>query len=618
MPFLIIAQSEVTASALWQIMGGGAVSDPRFESQCILLRQFLNPTDKGVNAFTIAADRIESHLADAGRMPTTVIVDSVASDAMNPIDSGDLWNSVLALLVLAFPEVNWVFGEDSSHRFTEWHSLFTVLDKPLRNPLFDPTGLRNVVRENANKKGNCTIPTREKLAAAIDEEVHYALFHAYTAYRFGYRADAVTSWKLMEKLFGVLDGKKHEFHLLLEDVNLYFPDRPAKTHLSTFEKFEHNDDGDQGRAEHCAKLGYGRGHQASSTKPTPLESSEFRIIVTSGHSGASSDTMEGNRQYVKSHKKNGWGYVLKPTGGMFDLWAKARLFERLQPHERGRAGGSRPGLAPGFEWPPKPDGNNPTRSVAHSAPGKLMLVASHLVRRADALRAESNTVEECIRGAVLATEAVELLGYRTPTLALQALELKQWFETKAEVAFVGVGHHFQLTRRFKEIERETRVAARYYNKSRRDAAALDAAVTIANRLTLVFREAGQFDEEEACLRKLRWWNRKLSFSRARNKYHLLPGLGILAYAEWMISSLGWFLLSVAAWMLLITLIWWSWTQPGHSWQDAVQGAIGSFVGSSFETKQGFGILILSGFGSVLGFFHLGVFVSFLYSAIARK
>jgi hypothetical protein len=247
-----------------------------------------------------------------------------------------------------------------------------------------------------------------------------------------------------------------------------------------------------------------------------------------------------------------------------------------------------------------------------------MLVASHLVRRADALRESANTVEECIRGAVLSTDALELLGYRTPTLALQALELKQWFETKAEVAFVGVGHHFQLKRRFREIERETRVAARFHHKGRRDASALDSAVTIANRLTLVFREAGQFDEEEECLRKLRWWNRKLSFRRARDKYHLWPGLALLAYAEWMISSLGWLLLSVAAWMLLLALLWWAWTMDGHSWDAAVKGTLEAFIGSGIETDQGEGIVFLSSFSAMLGFFHLGVFVSYLYSAIARK
>jgi hypothetical protein len=594
------------------------VEDRKIASQCLVLDKAHSFSDQGVGNFEIAASRIEALISDARHLPVTVFVDSIAPDKMDPINDNGSWNSVLAMLVLAFPESNWVFGivEGDGYDWAEMNSLSSRAGKPWHSALFDPTGLRNGVRGRANESRdgrNLELPQRSKVAAAIDEEIHYALFHAYTAYRFGYRANAVTSWNLMKTLFGdtiSTDTKvsPHDMDLLLEDVNLYFPDRPQNTHLSSFEPYDEKGE-EQGRAHHCRRLGY---------DVARVENSTFRIIVTSGHSGASSETMSANRKFVKTNKPGGWGFVLKPTGGMFDLWAKARLFERLQPPERGGIGGSRSGLAPSFSWPPKAVENVSANNAPHSAPGKLMLVASHLVRRADALRAEASTVEECIRGAVMATEALELLGYRTPTLALQALELKQWFEAKAEVAFVGVGHHFQLKRRFREIERETRVAARFHHRSRRDAAALDAAVTIANRLTLVFREAGQFDEEEECLRKLRWWNRKLSFRRARNRYHLWPGLALLAYAEWMISSLGWLLLSVAGWMLLMALVWWTWTMDAHSWEAAVKGTLEAFIGSGIETDQGPGIVFLSSFSAMLGFFHLGVFVSYLYSAIARK
>jgi hypothetical protein len=624
MSYLILAQSDVTARALgaWlELLGEPPLQGdvarkgeaPRLDDpRCIVMESLVRNGDQGVAAFETVSDQISKALAEGHSMPITVLVDSVNADQLNPLSEGGGWDSLLALLILAMPEVRWVFGVIRAEPdWKDWHSLAALISKPWRNPLLDATGLRNEVRKLAEKTKAHGVPQRSQQAAAIDEEVHYAIFHAYSAYRFGYRADAVTSWKLMEALFdGDQKDKPHGFDLLLEDVNLYFPDRPARTHLSTFAIYHHEKDGEQGRALHCKTLGY---------ETSNLKKSKFRIIVTSGHSGSSPDTMEKNRLYVKKNNPTGWGFVLKPTGGTFDLWEKARLFERLQPSKKGGEGGSRAGLAPDFFWPPpKSATNDPSADSAHSAPGKLMLVATHLVRRADALRADANTVEECIRGAVLATEAVELLGYRTPTLALQALELKQWFETKAEVAFVGVGHHFQLERRFKEIERETNFAARFHHRGRRDAAALDASVTIANRLTLVFREAGQFDEEEECLRKLRWWNRKLTFRRARNKFYLWPGLGLLAYAEWLISSLGWLLLSVAGWMLLIALAWWALQPADKSWADAVEGVISSFIGSGVVTDAGSPVIFISVFTALLGFFHLGVFVSFLYSAIARK
>lgn len=630
MSYLILAQSEVTARALgaWLELLGERPLQVQAEDKhladdrCMVVEQLTRNGDQGVGAFELVVNRITKGMAESTPLPITVLVDSVKPGNLDPLGESGSWDSLLAMLILAVPEVRWVFGVISGEPdWKAWHSLPALISEPWRNPLLDPSGLRDGIRkvaDAASKKRKIGLATRSHRAAAIDEEVHYALFHAYAAYRFGYRADAVTSWKLMERLFGpdqkVIEsdsGKharkdNHGFHLLLEDVNLYFPDRPPDKGLSRFEL---------SRASNCWKLGYGP--QRLTEAGEPAESSKYRIIVSSGHSGASTDTMTQNREYVKANKPKGWGFVLKPTGGMFDLWAKARLFERLKPNRDGGQESDRPGLAPGFVWPPKSDKNSPTGNAAHSAPGKLMLIASHLVRRADSLREEANTVEECIRGAVLATDAVELLGYRTPTLALQALELKQWLESKAEVAFVGVGHHFQLTRRFKEIERETKVASRFHHKSRRDAAALDAAVTIANRLTLVFREAGQFDEEEECLRKLRWWNRKLSFSRARNKFYLWPGLGMLAYAEWLISSLGWLLLSVAVWMLLIALAWWPLLPASKTLFDAVAGAVNSFIGSGITTDNGW-LVALSTFSALLGFFHLGVFVSFLYSAIARK
>lgn len=614
MPYLLLAQSEVTARALgaWlELLGEPPLQADEsrlHDARCIVVDSLVRNGDQGVGAFESVVNQITKGMAESAPLALTVLVDAVKPSELNPLSDGGTWNSLVAMLILATPEVRWVFGVISipPSEFEEWHSLSALLTKPWRNPLMDPTGLRNHVKRVANSKRALGIPDRRQRAAAIDEEAHYATFHAYTAYRFGYRADTVTSWDLMRRLFSG-GSENHGFQLLFEDVNLYFSDRPEEKHISTFGVFS-KEGHDQGRAHHCAKLGY---------ETVGLETSDFRIIVTSGHSGASPSKMVSNQKYVKDHKKDGWGYVLKPTSGMFDLWNKARLFERLQPGLCAIPDIHRQGLAPSFLWPPEKEESSQSGSGAHSAPGKLMLIASHLVRRADTLRPDANTVEECIRGAVLATEALELLGYRTPTLALQALELKQWFETKAEVAFGGVGHHFEVERRFEEIERETKVAGRFHDSKSRNASALNAAVGIANQLVLVFRDAGQFEEEEECLRKLRWWNRKLSFMTARSYWHW-PGLAFLAYAEWLISSLGWLLLSVAAWLLVVIVVWAAFSTNQWDWKCAIEGTMESFIGSGVETGQGKWVLLLSGISAMLGFFHLGVFVSFLYSAIARK
>lgn len=71
-----------------------------------------------------------------------------------------------------------------------------------------------------------------------------------------------------------------------------------------------------------------------------------------------------------------------------------------------------------------------------------MLIAETLLRRAEIFASEACTVKDYIKGAVLATEALEMLGGRTATLSLVALGLNHQFEVLAECAFVGVGYHF--------------------------------------------------------------------------------------------------------------------------------------------------------------------------------
>lgn len=525
------------------------------------------------------------------------------------------WENLLGMMILTFPEIRWIFLGNTPVKSPElsMHTI-EVLDKPLREPLCDPTGLRKFVRKNSSK----SLPLRTSRAAAIDEETSYALFHAYTAYRFGYLADPVRSWELMNYFFGKRALPKHGYQLLLEDVNLSFPDNTIRNfsdksdeskevHLSNFGVEEVNEGGDlkkTGRACHCPRL----------TDNPDIENSDFRIIVSGGHFGAGVNKVNINLEFIKRYKGlEKSGFVLKPVGGMFDLWAQAKLFKRL-PRRRDKEGNLiQKGHAPGFYWPPQ---STNSKNESHSAPGKLMLIAQHLVRRADAMRSISNTVEECIHGAVLATDALELLSYQTPTLALQALCLKHEFEVKAEVAFLGVGHHFDLRHRLEELEREVKAASRFFDKSRCRSAELDTLVSIGNRLMLVFREAGQFDEEMACLVRIRSWHRKLRRKQARNPLSLTAN-GVMGYAEWLLASPVYFFGALLFWYLLLVTLW-----SGVTDLSLLQSL--SISWNAFTAGEPKGIaenptdFLLHVFGSSVGIFHFGVFISYLYSAVTRK
>lgn len=628
--YLILAQSEATANALslWvKLLAGECHSD--CEQQTIIWEeQSVGLEEKFVLAYQTLTHRLEMAAADfAGSIPINeiiVLVDTVQLSSLNPLTSADSWDSMIAMLILTFPEIKWIFAvvSETDALPRQDHSLRSLLFKPISNPLFDATGLRDFIRRVVNikllAKKNAHIPVRPEKAAAIDEETSYALFHAYTTYRFGYRAEVVCSWSLMNYLFGkpaedrLRDDKKrgHGFHLLLEDVNLNFPDKPGSTHLSTFAQRTKN--GKPGRATHCPLL---------KDNPTQ-ENSKLRIIVTSGHSGADADKMKANRAFVEAYKgKGGVGFVPKPVGGMFDLWNKAKLFTRLNPRRDPTEAGRYRGQAPGFFWPPLPT-DAAAEAGGHSAPGKLMLIAQHLVRRADALRDTANTVDECIRGAVLATDALELLRYQTPTLALQALCLKHEFEVKAEVAFLGVGYHFDLKRRLDELERDVKAASRYFQKRRRRAAELDTLVSIGNRLMLAFREAGQFDEEQSCLARIRYWHRCLRFHQTKNPLEHLANL-FMAYAEFLLAKPTRFLAALFVWYVVLVGLWLMFDLPrdkdgASQFIAAASAAWNTFAAANPGQATGPEEYALNVIGSAAGLFHLGVFISYLYSVVTRK
>ena len=664
--YLILAQSKVTAKALRKWLELLGQSDKKFSETALIVSPEVASSDKeaSVRTYEYLVGQIEELASDTSGGITlsgvTILVDTVKPHRLNPLAEGG-WDHLLSMLILTFPEIHWVFGMISSYpklntssgngaiekeqmeikeswdRIETFHSLPSLLTLPDRVTYFDTTALRNFVRRIANlqlltaqqekstKEGTgisektltelkkSLLPMRSKAAAAIDEEINYAYFHAYIAYRFGYRSDAVRSWALMEHLFHDTseEKKSHDFDLLLEDVNLNFPDKPGSIHLSTFAA--KGSDGNDGRAGRCNLL------------RVEKEDSRFRIIVTSGHSGADTDKMTANFDFIKGYKgREKCGYVSKPVGGMFDLWKNAKLYHRLNPRENnGEMAGRYNGQAPGFFWPPLPS-EQAEAAGGHSAPGKLMLICQHLLRRADALRISANTVEECIRGAVLATDALEILRYQTPTLALQALCLKHEFEVKAEVAFLGVGHHFDLQHRMEELEREIKQAASFFEKKRRRVAELDTLVSIGNRLMLVFREAGQFDEEMDCLIRIRSWHRQLRRKQSRTLLDRIAN-GIVGYAEWLLGSPIRFVGMLLLWYICLWGLWGLtgslklWVSEGSDLVvTSAAAAWNSFVVTNPDRAKGLTELILVMTGSVLGIFHFGVFISYLYSAVSRK
>lgn len=610
--YLILSQSDVTARALkvWrELLGGSKAHGPEQMPAPIIFDPTSSPQEGGAGAYRTLVQRVE-HAAGCSRgysvlADTVVLVDIVHPGRLSAISDRSDWDHLIAMLVLTFPEFRWVFGviQEAGDFPVADHCLLSLLIKPARPALLDPTGLRQWVRARTNEdlrrttdQESTQLPCRGMRAASIDEEPEYAFLHAYAAYRYGFLSDVVTSWSLMEHLFAderQKAGVGHGFSLIFEDMRLNFPDKPATVHLSRLGGSAGDTGRDATRADHCPLLD--KDH----------DNSIWRILITTGQMGEDRDLVRDNEDYLLAKLMGRGAVVYKPVGGIVDLWDQAGLAADLFDSVR-------PGNANGFAWPPEFHGQG--RRAGHGSPGKLSLVATTLLQRASELRRTADTVLELVTGAVLAVEGTEMLGGKTPTLTLTGLRLKYEFEVKAECAFIGAGYHLRLKRRLEELDAEVNAVAGWFHRESQKKSAWDAKASILSRLTLIFREAGQQEEEQECLIALRRLNRKMSRPERLDPLAWLAHW-ILSYGEWLLGSFSRILLFTILWIVALTF--------AASLLPAIPGELPTSQASAwfFEgtTVKEPGVrLVLSWVGAVAGVFHLGILISYLYSLIARK
>jgi hypothetical protein len=606
--YLILAQSETTADALdaWlQLLGEVSVAEGN--PRRIVWKQKSSGGEAAIWAYESLVRRIEAAAnGEDGTLPlneVVVLVDTIRPDSLSAIYEGCSWDNLLAMLILSFPEIQWVFGfVRNDRKLPDKHKLASLWTTCHRDPLLDPTGLRECVRSQTNQAlgrsgDDLKLAHREKQAAAIDEERDYAYLNGYTAYRFGCRADVVTTWTLMQQLFSSKGGgekeQPHDYWLLLEDMSLNFADKPGHIHLLRLDKYEKNKQL-QGRAFWCLKL----------DSPSSLENSAYRILVTTGQARDDS-ILKTNVKYL-NRKKNGKGKpVFKPAKGMLGLWKDADL-----------------PVAPGFAWPPSPT-QIKTENGGHGSPGKLMLVAGTLIRRSRGLLDRTSSVGAAIRGAVLAIDALELTGGRTPTFAVDALTLKHHFEVMAECRFAGVAHQIETTLRWKDIEAETENISRWFQKKEMKKAKLNARMYVLNDLLRVFRENNKFAEEQYCMIRVRRLHNNLWMTQRWGRFVFLP---FLRYFELLMTSVLWFVTCVSIWVLIFG---WLFKQSGHypTYWHGLSDAISSIfsISAPFTHHLSPNAPPIPGFYAVLvcgailvGVTHLGVFVSHLYTIVSRK
>lgn len=598
-------------------------------------------TPQESEAFKQLADWIESHAQQAGgdaALRQTIVFVSLYDKRLaslhdlSPISTSTGQAAVVAMLVLAFPEVQWVFITPHwkywvnslnpsplsgrffrrAHLLGAGNTLANVLQIHERKylPLFDPSGLRHTIRARIRKhtddKNNPVapyVPLRLARAAAVDEEETYVYFMAYTAYRLGYQTQIVGSYGMMEEVFS---RKAVEYpELTFEDLYLNFADKPPRVHLSDLAEREHLFPG--------------------------VSEARRRIFVTVGHGRTNGEAIrERNREYLWSWKHGakagGRRYaktLYKPLSGIHDLWLKSGLRKQLRRNK---------GHADDYQWPPiDVAAGEPVGS--HSAPGRLLEIANHLLARANRILHSAQTVPEAVHGALLALDAQEYLGHRTPTTSLEALALKHILEVTAECKFYGVEYNKDVRSRFGEVERDLKSIGRWFRKKTRRLSVLNAEMGIVSALVMRFREYNQFDEEQECLACLRRLNRQL-WSRKHGAW-AAPFYLFRWYVDSLLGSVLVFVVAIVGWIGLLSFLFAAYcnchavTTPDKPMEiNAVLHGLGHAVTTFFAIQPahttaeieliGYPAFALGLLAVLAGFVHLGIFVSHLYSLIARR
>lgn len=616
--YLILAQSEVTALALnaWLSLLGHPPLSPGDKGLIVWPPDNVD-TNLMTSSYEFLAGQIEQAATNEdGTLPVDqviVLVDSMQPAELTAIYEKYTWENLLALLILSFPEIHWCFSLAFDPNLHIGNSLESLATPYVQNALFDSSGLRDLVRSQTNVHlrrlgDDLQLKVRTDRAAVVDEEKAYAYLHAYTAYRFGSRTDIVTTWGLMKHLFGDGDETPHGYWLLFEDMSLNFADKPHDVHLLRLDRCD--DDGIWGRANWCPKL----------DSRSPLENSDYRILITTGQA-RDDKTLAANETYLKETKQVGKGKTLfKPAEGIFGLWDKANLFSKKSWHKGSRDQIYCECLA-GDDALVSPNKQAGSGKKGHGAPGKLMLIAETLIRRSRALLNKTDCVETAVQGAVLATDAFELTGTRTPTTAVDALTLKHHFEVLAECQFYGVGHNIDTEYRWEDIQAETQQISHWFQPNEAKKAKLDAEIHILNRLIPVFRDHNKFDEEQQCMIRARrvhntLWLRKKPWRRLFTPF--------LRYFELLMRSFLWFFVCLGLCILLFAFLFMLTAPYASFWHGLFDSASSilaistpaSHVGSPADLK--FPYSVLACLAIVAGVTHLGVFVSHLYTLISRK
>lgn len=551
-------------------------------------------------AFEAISDILEDQLSQSAAFRRTklVLVTSHGDSGPRPLPESLLatdfthWSNLTALLVLAFPDIHWVFAttaaEDAAMTAAglQSHSLPPGNDHRLldiaeqlecgASPLFDPTGLRNFVKTGSfnsldvlNKRnGFARSPQRTGLALVIEDEVDVGGAVAYLHYRSGYRVQVVNTETQFRRAASLTSIARST-----ESATLEFPDGSGSS-----ERFKPN------------------------KRPVRLP-----VLTTLGAASRIIFTIDDNKATAPA-EDDGYSVIHSPFDGLLGLARQLGLEKSPQ----------------NFAWPPENRERGYTAG-RHAMPGYLTVAARRLLSRAELeLRAVH---ERCL----FALEAQELLLNRSPSLSLQAHKSRLTQEIRLEnsvptvLGGAATGHERRLQSRFREIEDEINsmlAVVASGDSARRDRLRRSLGAQLAGTMIDGYRQGYHFQEELAAIAK----RREFDFGGT------LPG----RYLAWVLAAPPWhFLAAVLGWIAIFAGLYLAIglssgsalaSIPGTSWKALVASAY-TLVSVGLPPPEFLWTETLGSNGAYrvaatlqcfVGLAHWGLGIAHLYTLVSRR
>lgn len=579
-------------------------------------------------------------------------VDNDISSSLNPISDSDSTGQIVSSLILAYPEVYWIFlgtyynklkeslSWEKEHfvDVTEINRIIELLKRHQDGyrPLFDPSGLRTYIKETVietekalerdNKSeaendqmlsivSECLKKRKTQSAVVIDEELPFTFLNGYIAYRSGHRCFMITSQYEMENILrNEKSGEK--IAVSLEDLDiklcgmndedskkLYNPEDRAKEYkaLSIVKKRLYV----TGVATEEVRKRYGK--QIIDKPYAGVYYLKNKIIENEIIGSVCKNYLGFWKQFICLFCEI-MALFLLPA-----IYFKNFIHRRLCKYQTN-------------DHKPLVEENNSKNS--HSASSKLLIIVDYLIERARKILNNSKSCQGNIHGAILALEAKELIHGRSMTTALEAVSLQHQLEVRAECCFYGVAHEIVTKQRFEDVSREVDEIIKTMDKPqiKKLAQAYNAQIEISNNFRLIFKEFEQFDEEDKCInivRRLRQglhFYSKLAFPNIDSVWQLPVSMLVERYFNSLVSSWRYILLWIAIWILIFAGLY-CWCDHTFDLQCLWHSALTFFEMQNAgiikcQKNWVFNVLLFSEL--VIAYGHLGIFIAYLYQKLSRR